>query len=277
MVTGQRLMQAASDIFLGWLHVDGGLDGRQRDFYCRQLKDWKGSAEVERMVPAGLSAYGGLCGWTLARAHARSGDRCAIAAYLGEGRTFDRALVEYRRGLRRAERARLQGPPRGCPVGQDHRHDGPLRMTDISSLPQADQEGIGATLIALRTGFQERDAGQLDSVYTDDADWVNAFGSVRKGSEEIISYLRGLFADENFNAGVLRGPPEIAIRVLTPEVVLVSAHLQVEGQKLLEGGEIELRDNFSLRVLHRQADGSWRIVSEMFNDANREGTYVESS
>ncbi len=95
VVTGQRLMQASSDIFLGWLHVESGLDGRERDFYGRQLKDWKGSAEIERMVPSGLSAYGRLCGWTLARAHARSGDRIAIAAYLGRGSSFDRAIVQF--------------------------------------------------------------------------------------------------------------------------------------------------------------------------------------
>jgi uncharacterized protein (TIGR02246 family) len=149
--------------------------------------------------------------------------------------------------------------------------------TDITSLPQADQEAIGATLIALRTGFQERNADGLRGVYSDDADWVNAFGSVKKGAEEIIGYLRGLFADENFNAGTLKGPPEVAIRVLTPEVVLVSAHLQVEGQKLVGGGEIEVRDNYSLRVLQHQADGSWLIVSEMFNDANREVTFAGRS
>ena len=85
VVTGQRLMQASSDIFLGWLHVESGLDGQERDFYGRQLKDWKGSAEVEQMVPSGLSAYGRLCGWTLARAHARSGDRIAIAATSAAG------------------------------------------------------------------------------------------------------------------------------------------------------------------------------------------------
>lgn len=139
----------------------------------------------------------------------------------------------------------------------------------LSSLPQADQEAIGATLIALRTGFQERDADKLVHVYSADADWVNAFGSVKKGSTEIVAYLRGLFGDANFSAGTLRAPPEVVIRVLTPEVVLVSAHLQVEGQKLLGGGEIDLRDNYSLRVLHRQPDGTWPIVSEMFNDANR--------
>ena len=95
VVVGQRLMQASSDIFLGWLHVDSGLDGKPRDFYGRQLKDWKGSAEIEQMVPKGMATYGELCGWTLARAHARSGDRIAIAAYLGNGDSFDRAIVEF--------------------------------------------------------------------------------------------------------------------------------------------------------------------------------------
>jgi Uncharacterized protein conserved in bacteria (DUF2252) len=95
VVAGQRLMQASSDIFLGWLHVETGIDGKERDFYGRQLKDWKGSAEIEQMVPSGLAAYGRLCGWTLSRAHARSGDRIAIAAYLGKGAVFDRAIVEF--------------------------------------------------------------------------------------------------------------------------------------------------------------------------------------
>ena len=95
VVAGQRLMQASSDIFLGWLHVESGIDGRERDFYGRQLKDWKGSAEVEQMVPRGMATYGRLCGWTLARAHARSGDRIAIASYLGSGTSFDRAIVQF--------------------------------------------------------------------------------------------------------------------------------------------------------------------------------------
>jgi uncharacterized protein (DUF2252 family) len=94
VVTGQRLMQAASDIFLGWLR-DPGIDGQARDFYGRQLRDWKGSAEIERMSPDGMTAYGRLCGWTLARAHARSGDRIAIASYLGGGTSFDRAILEF--------------------------------------------------------------------------------------------------------------------------------------------------------------------------------------
>jgi uncharacterized protein (TIGR02246 family) len=144
---------------------------------------------------------------------------------------------------------------------------------DISSLPQADQDAIATTLISLMAGFRERDADKLVGIYSIDADWVNAFGTVKKGGQEIVEYLRGLFSDDNFNAGQLKAPPETALRVLTPEVVLVSAHLQVEGQKLVDGGEIEVRDNFSLRVLQRQDDGAWLIISEMYNDANREQTY----
>ena len=95
VVVGQRMMQAASDIFLGWIHIKAGLDGVARDFYGRQLKDWKGSAEIEQMVPSGMAAYGRLCGWTLARAHARSGDRIGIASYLGAGDVFDRAILDF--------------------------------------------------------------------------------------------------------------------------------------------------------------------------------------
>jgi len=95
VVAGQRMMQASSDIFLGWTRVAAGLDGARRDFYGRQLKDWKGSAVIETMTPKGMILYAGMCGWTLARAHARSGDRVAIAAYLGNGDTFDRAICDF--------------------------------------------------------------------------------------------------------------------------------------------------------------------------------------
>ena len=94
VVEGQRLMQASGDIFLGWCPAIG-LDGRRRDFYVRQLWDWKRSAEVERLTPRGLEIYGRLCGWTLARAHALSGDRVAIAAYLGDSDAFDQAIVAF--------------------------------------------------------------------------------------------------------------------------------------------------------------------------------------
>ncbi|MGW2277311.1 DUF2252 domain-containing protein [Streptomyces sp. NPDC001770] len=94
VVAGQRLMQATSDIFLGWERAEG-FDGRRRDFYIRQLRDWKGIAEPERMVPKGMTLFGEVCGATLARAHARSGDRIAIAGYLGRSDAFDRALGEF--------------------------------------------------------------------------------------------------------------------------------------------------------------------------------------
>jgi uncharacterized protein (DUF2252 family) len=94
VVQGQRLMQVDTDIFLGWLRATWA-DDTPRDYYVRQLWDWKLGAEVELMSPARLTAYGALCAWTLARAHARSGDRIAIAAYLGSGKPFDRAIAAF--------------------------------------------------------------------------------------------------------------------------------------------------------------------------------------
>ena len=95
VVAGQHLMQASSDIFLGWVHVETGFDGQPRDYYGRQLKDWKGSFETAGALPQGMGLYGRVCGWTLARAHARSGDRIAIASYLGGGDVFDRAIADF--------------------------------------------------------------------------------------------------------------------------------------------------------------------------------------
>ena len=94
VVAGQRLMQQASDIFLGW-HRTAGVDGVTRDFYVRQLKDWKGSFVIEELRSEGLRMYGEVCAWSLARAHARSGDRIAIAGYLGSSSTFEEALAEF--------------------------------------------------------------------------------------------------------------------------------------------------------------------------------------
>jgi hypothetical protein len=87
-------MHATSDIFLGWQRVNG-IDGQERDFYVRQLRDWKYSVDTETMVPRGMRLYGQACGWTLARAHARSGDRIAIAAYLGKSTVFDEAITQF--------------------------------------------------------------------------------------------------------------------------------------------------------------------------------------
>jgi len=93
VVAGQRLMQAASDIFLGWDRSDWA--GGERDYYVRQLRDWKGSVDVDGMTPAGMDVWGQMCGWTLARAHARSGDRIAIGAYLGKSEAFEDAVAAF--------------------------------------------------------------------------------------------------------------------------------------------------------------------------------------
>jgi uncharacterized protein (DUF2252 family) len=98
VVEGQRLMQAASDIMLGWIRTTEWIDGVNRDFYVRQLWDGKGSAPVDVLDPDALGRYGELCGWALARAHARSGDAVAIGSYLGAGNTFDRAMWAFADG-----------------------------------------------------------------------------------------------------------------------------------------------------------------------------------
>ncbi|MFZ0188754.1 MAG: DUF2252 domain-containing protein [Streptosporangiaceae bacterium] len=95
VVAGQRLQQAQSDIFLGWTRVTNPDDGVDRDFYVRQLRDWKFSVPIEVMLPPGMTVYARLCGWTLARAHARSGDRIALAAYLGASDRFDQAIADF--------------------------------------------------------------------------------------------------------------------------------------------------------------------------------------
>lgn len=94
VVSGQRVLQAASDIFLGWQRTNG-IDGVDRDYYVRQLRDWKAAADVATFVPHGMAIYARMCGWTLARAHARSGDRVAIAAYLGKQAAFDNAVAYF--------------------------------------------------------------------------------------------------------------------------------------------------------------------------------------
>ena len=95
VVEGQRLMQAASDIFLGWDRVTQGLDGKSHDYYIRQLWDWKISVDAEAMTADEIMIYAKMCGWTLARCHARSGDRIAVSTYLGRNASFDKALVEF--------------------------------------------------------------------------------------------------------------------------------------------------------------------------------------
>lgn len=155
--------------------------------------------------------------------------------------------------------------------------DDVFAASDFSALDTfsaEDQTAVLTTLGALLEGFQGRDAAKLEPVYADDADWVNAFGTQKRGRAAIVSYLHALFQDQNFDDGELVGPPVSRLRRLTAEVVTVSTHLQVTGQGLVDGGEIPLRDNFSLRILQRQDDGRWLIVSEMYNDANQYDTFA---
>jgi uncharacterized protein (TIGR02246 family) len=152
-----------------------------------------------------------------------------------------------------------------------------LRIEGLDAVPRPDQAGITATIGALFGGFQRRDAGLLTGIYTDDADWVNAFGSVKKGSAEIIAYLRGLFADQNFNDGQLAAPPASVLRPVTESVVIISTRLQVTGQGLVDGGVIGLRDNHSLHILQKQPSGQWQIISEMFSDARQDLSYINHS
>jgi uncharacterized protein (DUF2252 family) len=137
VVEGQRLMQAASDIMLGWIRTPG-VDGVQRDFYIRQLWDGKGSALVESMDPSTLVSYAQVCGRTLARAHARSGDATAIASYLGSGDTFDRAIAAFAESYAGGpERRRLRRAPARRSRQENHRRNRPLgRMASARATPE---------------------------------------------------------------------------------------------------------------------------------------------
>ncbi len=123
VVAGQRLMQASSDIFLGWQRTEG-LDGASHDYYVRQLQDWKGSIDTDTMVPQGLEEYGKLCALTLARAHARSGDRFAMAAYLGNSNTFEKALAKFAESYADQNERDYEAFAAACKSGRLHAEEG---------------------------------------------------------------------------------------------------------------------------------------------------------
>jgi uncharacterized protein (DUF2252 family) len=123
VVAGQRLMQASSDIFLGWQRTDG-IDGISRDYYVRQLQDWKGSVDVEDTLPVGMSAYGATCANALARAHARSGDRIAIASYLGNNPSFEKALVRFAERYADQNEKDYEAFAQACRSGRLHAEEG---------------------------------------------------------------------------------------------------------------------------------------------------------
>ena len=199
-------MQATSDIFLGWVHVPEGEGGLARDFYGRQLKDWKGSAEIEQMVPKGMAQYGRLCGWTLARAHARSGDRIAIAAYLGKRpdvRPRDRRVLPR---LRRAERARLQGVGGGGQVRTHHRSGGALTPVADSRDHAVD---VTEKLVRAAGGLVCRkcDDGAIEIVLVHRAaydDWAFPKGKLHPGESEPQAALREVEEETGLRCSLAR-------------------------------------------------------------------------
>jgi uncharacterized protein (TIGR02246 family) len=152
-----------------------------------------------------------------------------------------------------------------------------INLSGVEAFASPDAIAIRQTMMRLFDGFSRRDAETLNAVYTDDADWVNAFGSVKKGRSEIVHYLKGLFADSAFNAGHIIKPPVSVVRKLTDDTAAVSSHLQIAGQGLVDGGTIALRDNRSLRVLQKHSAGRWLVVSEMYMDVRQDKSYVNHS
>jgi uncharacterized protein (TIGR02246 family) len=137
---------------------------------------------------------------------------------------------------------------------------------------QADQAAIGEVLFTLASGFRELDAWRFESVYVEDADWTIAFGTVLNGRDKIVSYLRDLFADPHFAAGKPISPPEASIRLASPDVAVVKTYIEREGQQTVEGGELPVRRNHSLKVLVKR-DDRWLILADMYMDARDEQTF----
>ena len=136
-----------------------------------------------------------------------------------------------------------------------------------------DATAIGQTLRTLQAAFASRNADLLREVYAEDADWTNAFGTTRSGRDAIVAYLTGLFADAHFGAGRFAGPPQVSIRPVTNDVVVAKTYVEIAGQQTADGRELLNRRNHSLKVLARQPDGRWLIVSEIYMDARDETTY----
>jgi uncharacterized protein (TIGR02246 family) len=127
-------------------------------------------------------------------------------------------------------------------------------------------------LQVLGTSFRMRDARSLLGIYAEDADWTNAFGTTLKGRQQIADYLTGLFADPHFGAGQA-GPPKVSIRPVTADVVVVKTYIEIEGQQALDGTTLPTRRNHSLKVIQRQPERQWLIVSDIYMDARTEETY----
>lgn len=138
---------------------------------------------------------------------------------------------------------------------------------------QKDEQAIDQLMERFYKGFAQRDADLLDGLYTDDADWTNAFGHEETGNDAIIAYLRGLFADPAFAAGEIVSKPEITVLQINEDAVMVKTFLEIKGQKTVSGEVLPVRHNYSMKILTRQPDGGWRIKADMYMDARTETTY----
>lgn len=137
-----------------------------------------------------------------------------------------------------------------------------------------EEAAIGDILMRLGRGFATNDAGGLEALYAEDADWTNAFGTSLHGRDAIIRYLEKLFDDGRFKAGRMVGKPQASIRFAAGGTVAIAkTYVEREGQQTVEGGELPVRRNHSLKVLEKRA-GRWLIVSEMYMDARDEQTLI---
>lgn len=141
---------------------------------------------------------------------------------------------------------------------------------------EADEALIGAVLERLYEGFSRRDARLIDGIYTEDADWTNAFGRQLIGNRAIVAYLTELFTDSNFSDGEMRGKPQFSFREAGKDAVAVRIYTEIEAQRTIDGRTLPTRRNHSLKVLVRQSDGQWQIVADMYMDARDEVTHIGS-
>lgn len=144
-----------------------------------------------------------------------------------------------------------------------------------SNQAQKDRKAINQLMEQFYKGFSEKDAEMLDGLYTDDADWTNAFGHEETGNDAIIKYLQGLFADSSFAAGKIISPPDITVLPINEDAVMVKTFVKIKGQETVKGKVLPVRHNYSMKVLARQPDGAWLIMADMYMDARSEVTYQQ--
>jgi uncharacterized protein (TIGR02246 family) len=145
-------------------------------------------------------------------------------------------------------------------------------MTDEAGRPE-DQQAVGEAMMRLANAFRTLDPRGLEALYSEDADWTNAFGTTKHGAAEIVAYLTQLFADPHFAAGKPLGPPQASMRFVTDDVAVVKTYIEREGQQTSDGAQLPVRRNHSLKVFRREV-GGWRIVSDIYMDARDDKTFV---